>query len=384
VNGGKNMAMLTLKTQFAPAERADIDSIQNNNTFFSRQLVLLQTLNSTPVPILVLNKERQTVFFNKGLTNFLQIKEIDHLIGDRPGEILKCIHAVETTGGCGTTEFCSACGAVQAILNSQKGRDDEKECRITTTSGTALDLRVWANPLYIEDQFYTVFTIADISSEKRKRALERIFFHDVLNTAGGIYGFSEILKDATPEEIEEFSGIIHSLSTRLIEEINAQKELTAAESGELIAQPEEVFPYEIIKQTIESYSKHDVAKNKSIKTTTGNQFKIKTDKVLLRRVIGNLLKNALEATPPDGEVTISCKTDDKSVSFFVSNPSFIPRSIQLQIFQRSFSTKGNGRGLGTYSIKLLTDKYLKGKVSFISNENDGTTFKVDLPLELIN
>jgi len=97
-----------------------------------------------------------------------------------------------------------------------------------------------------------------------------------------------------------------------------------------------------------------------------------------------LLKNALEATPPDGEVTISCKTDDKSVSFFVSNPSFIPRSIQLQIFQRSFSTKGNGRGLGTYSIKLLTDKYLKGKVSFISNENDGTTFKVDLPLELIN
>lgn len=64
--------------------------------------------------------------------------------------------------------------------------------------------------------------------------------------------------------------------------------------------------------------------------------------------------------------------------------SFIPRSLQLQIFQRSFSTKGNGRGLGTYSIKFLTEKYLKAKVSFLSNENDGNTFKVDLPLELIN
>jgi sensor histidine kinase regulating citrate/malate metabolism len=53
--------------------------------------------------------------------------------------------------------------------------------------------------------------------------------------------------------------------------------------------------------------------------------------------------------------------------------------VKYQIFQKSFSTKGNGRGLGTFSIKLLTEHYLKGSVSFESNDNIGTVFTVVLP-----
>ena len=48
------------------------------------------------------------------------------------------------------------------------------------------------------------------------------------------------------------------------------------------------------------------------------------------------------------------------------------------MFQRSFSTKGAGRGLGTYSIKLLGEKYLNGKVGFISEQGRGTIFSVEL------
>jgi sensor histidine kinase regulating citrate/malate metabolism len=55
----------------------------------------------------------------------------------------------------------------------------------------------------------------------------------------------------------------------------------------------------------------------------------------------------------------------------------MPVDVQLQIFQRSFSTKGNGRGIGTYSIKLLTEQYLNGKVSFVSNESEGTRFSLE-------
>ncbi|MBK7188571.1 MAG: hypothetical protein IPH86_07860 [bacterium] len=57
----------------------------------------------------------------------------------------------------------------------------------------------------------------------------------------------------------------------------------------------------------------------------------------------------------------------------------MPRTVQLQVFQRSFSTKGRDRGIGTYSIKLLTEKYLGGKASFVSDEGQGTTFSVTLP-----
>jgi CheY-like chemotaxis protein len=58
----------------------------------------------------------------------------------------------------------------------------------------------------------------------------------------------------------------------------------------------------------------------------------------------------------------------------------MPRDVQLQVFQRSFSTKGEpGRGLGTFSVKLLTGRYLRGSVHFTSSAEHGTVFTVTLP-----
>ncbi len=51
------------------------------------------------------------------------------------------------------------------------------------------------------------------------------------------------------------------------------------------------------------------------------------------------------------------------------------------MFNRTFSTKGEGRGIGTYSIKLLTENYLKGTVSFVSNESKGTVFSIKVRRE---
>jgi signal transduction histidine kinase len=58
----------------------------------------------------------------------------------------------------------------------------------------------------------------------------------------------------------------------------------------------------------------------------------------------------------------------------------MPRDVQLQVFQRSFSTKGSGRGLGTYSMKLLSERYLQGRVTFDTSPAKGTTFRAIYPL----
>jgi signal transduction histidine kinase len=73
---------------------------------------------------------------------------------------------------------------------------------------------------------------------------------------------------------------------------------------------------------------------------------------------------------------------DDGVQFSVRNPGVIPPEVQLQLFQRSFSTKGANRGLGTYSVKLLTERYLGGRVWLNSNPDDGTVFHVWYPLTL--
>ena len=68
------------------------------------------------------------------------------------------------------------------------------------------------------------------------------------------------------------------------------------------------------------------------------------------------------------------------VRFTVRNEGVIPPMVQEHIFQRSFSTKAQyGRGLGTYSMKLLGERYLGGKVSFVSNAECGTVFSLELP-----
>ena len=107
-----------------------------------------------------------------------------------------------------------------------------------------------------------------------------------------------------------------------------------------------------------------------------------SDEQILSRVLGNLLKNALEATPEDGTVTLGCSTSGKNIQFWCNNHGVIPRETQLQIFHRSFSTKGEGRGIGLYSVKLMTERYLKGKVNFTSDDSSGTTFTVTYPLDI--
>ncbi|MPN18941.1 hypothetical protein SDC9_166306 [bioreactor metagenome] len=94
-----------------------------------------------------------------------------------------------------------------------------------------------------------------------------------------------------------------------------------------------------------------------------------------------MLKNALEASAPGDTVTLNASSADDKVVFEVHNKGYIQTNVQLQIFNRFFSTKDNGRGLGTYSTRLLAEKYLHGKVYFTTSEEDGTSFFLELPLQ---
>jgi signal transduction histidine kinase len=104
------------------------------------------------------------------------------------------------------------------------------------------------------------------------------------------------------------------------------------------------------------------------------------DPILLNRVVTNMAKNALEASIENETVVLKAVTYAKKIIISVQNKAVMDDEVKLQVFHRSFSTKGEGRGLGTYSIKLLSERYLGGKVSFESSEEEGTIFYLELPL----
>jgi K+-sensing histidine kinase KdpD len=371
-----------LTTSFAPPERLTLDQVRIQRDKILRFPFIKMVVDMSPSLLMILNLERQIVFVNKALLGFLGVTDIERILSLRPGEALHCAHAGAERAGCGTTQFCEMCGIVNAILESQKGLEAVNECQVLQQNGDALDLEVWAAPFELEEDTFTFFYILDKSGEKRRRSLERIFFHDVMNTIGGLYGYADLLVESVPhdDQASAFAKSIFSMTESVIEDVQAQKDLTAAENNELVCKLVEIDSRNIINEVATWYRGHEVAKRKEISVSSdSNSTMLKSDRTLLKRVIGNMTKNALEASKPGEKVVLSCVDMDDSVLFTVSNPAFMPREAQLQVFKRSFSTKGAGRGLGTYSIKLLTERYLKGEVSFATSEKEGTTFMISIP-----
>ncbi|MBN1643205.1 MAG: hypothetical protein JW856_00065, partial [Dehalococcoidales bacterium] len=222
-----------LPTKFLPAIRSLPAEIKIESDNLAKIPFIQIILDGIPVAVMMLNKNRQIVLANKAVLGISNLQDIKNVPGLRPGELFGCIHSRETEGGCGTTEFCRVCGAANAILSSQEGKQDVKECRISIDGGDALDLRVWATPFNVSGEDFTLFSIMDITDEKRRRLLERVFFHDIMNSLSAVRAMAEILKDAPPEDTSEVSDIIFQASERAINTIASQRELTAAENGEL-------------------------------------------------------------------------------------------------------------------------------------------------------
>jgi nitrogen-specific signal transduction histidine kinase len=375
--------MAPLPTKFAPAERVSAKHLEQQITYLVTNVLMCESLNAVPDLVMILNHERQLVYANKALLNFLGISEPEPIYGLRPGEILGCIHSTQELGGCGTSEHCQTCGAIRAILTSHKGALDVQECRINQKyQGQALDLKVWATPIRIGQEEFTIFALKNIADEKRREVLEKTFFHKIFNTASNLKSVAHDLQQFLSPQIVTVKDNITDLSTKIMDEIIGQRQLLAAEHDQLEVKTEAVNTLGLINDVVSLYVHQDLAKDLRINVNSRSlDTMIISDYSMLRRILSNMLKNAIEASQPGDKVVIGCTSASETrVQFWVHNPAFMPKEVQLQIFQRSFSTKGKGRGLGTYSIKLLSEKYLQGEILFSSNPQTGTVFKATFPL----
>lgn len=371
----------TYKPDFnSPDNRKTIDEIKHQSEIFKRNKILIDLVESLSQMLVVLNSERQIIYANKQYYDFCNVSETESILGKRPGEAINCVNAFVTPGGCGSSSFCKTCGAANAILESHRGIQSTKECRILTQTLESKDILVTTTPFELEGESFTIFALTDIRDKKRREMIERVFFHDILNSAGSISGLSAILRETKdPDEISQFAEIIGRASKNLVEEIQAQRQLSEAERGALHIDLKEVKALTILSDLKDLYSAQVLAADKTIIIDkNAENITIMTDPVLLRRILGNMVKNAIEVYNPNTIITLNCILNTHSVQFSVHNDMYIDKTVQLQLFKRSFTTKGTGRGLGTYSMKLLGEKYLKGKVWFESSEQTGTTFFIEI------
>jgi hypothetical protein len=371
-------------TYFAPAGRSFSEQLEEQCRIIDSNPLAQSLLDAMPDPALILNGQRQIVGINSRLLAVFGAQSAEAFIGLRPGEAFACIHHQEGPDGCGTAPSCSVCGAVMTILACiETGQQTRGECRLTLRQKriVALDLEIVATPLYIGGEPYFVCALKDIGAEKWKSVMERTFFHDIINTAGGIRGLAALLAEPeldhkTEQECKQW---MLSLSDTLIDDIKHQRNLIAAEKGEYVPKLEHVDLGVMMKELRESFIHNERTAGRGILLEVPPAISIKTDPPIFRRIVGNMLMNAIEAAPSGASVTVRCSNTGETVRIEVENPGDLREDVQLQIFKRSFSTKStHGRGIGTYSIKLFGEQYLGGEVGFSSGDGK-TRFYILLP-----
>jgi K+-sensing histidine kinase KdpD len=342
-------------------------------------------LDSNPHISALINQDKQVVLSNEHLIKLEGLGSLNNIIGQRPGTLLKCIN-IEQGGTCTSTDNCQFCGINLAIQESQLyNRRITSECRITSRSGKRLisfDFLVTCSPIALQNETFTLLNLMDISSEKRNEMLEKLFFHDILNRLGGFSGIVNVIKSENKQpELEEFIDVLNMIGELAIEDIQTQQYLRAAENANLILNIREYSAREILESVHKQILYHPAMSSRHVQVCSDcPDFILKTDGVLLKRILLNMAKNAAEATPENGSIRANFGTRSDRAVFSIHNPGVIPGPARLQIFQRSFSTKGEGRGLGTYSMKLFGENYLRGKVFFTTDEKTGTLFTIELPL----
>lgn len=373
--------------EYAPRRgRIPRESLIARSEVLRRNKLLDAILKYVPIFVGVLNECRQFVLVNHEFFRGLGIPEEDAL-AFRPGETLGCIHAHDAQDGCGDGSACRFCGIVGVVHEAfASGRRVSREARLTTSGPAGMqawDLQIDAEPVEIDGERMLILLMRDIGASRQKEMMERIFYHDVMNSAAGLDGVVTLLEPWIPrtEETADLVDVMKGTVGEVIEQIRFFRKLSQAESGVIDAEPALVNVDAEVAEVAAAVDQTLRLNNRRvrIKTKLGSASLI-SDRVLVRRIVLNMLKNAAEASEPGETVTVTTRTTGHTISVSVHNPAVMSPEVSSQIFQRSFSTKGSNRGLGTYSMKLLSTRFLAGDVTFTSAVTAGTVFTLTLPI----
>ena len=374
------------ETFFASPQRTDEAGLKSEIRQIGESPVMEGLLKTVGGLLAILDENRQILAVNASLADLLGIDDLAEILGLRPGEALGCIRSEEAPGGCGTGPFCSSCGAALAIVNSLGLFEPaERNCFMEVKQGNEkknLALQVRAHPVKLENKRYVLLFLHDISVQEKRSSLERTFFHDMNNLLQGLNSASEML--AAEVGSNKLVDIVSHASRMLIKEVEIQRCLLRDDPLSCHVYRQTVILSQLLEELRNLFSENILTRDRHLLISSDYpDLTFQTDMALLIRILSNMVINALEASNVNEAVTLWTEEDGEWLRFIVHNRQYIPEENTGRIFQRNFTTKSEpGRGIGTYSMKLLGESVLGGKVEFETDPERGTLFKYSLPLKV--
>ncbi len=161
--------------------------------------------------------------------------------------------------------------------------------------------------------------------------------------------------------------------------------LDKLDQGKVSSSPSRFDFIHFIEEAVDEIRDTSISKHDIVCIHKDSEIMIFQDKEMIRNVVINLISNAIKYSPEQSIITINAqKTDSKLILSIEDQGMGIPLEDQKHLFERFFRAQNvtnlQGTGLGLNIVKRYLD-LMGGEIECMSIENQGTTFKVSLPLE---
>ena len=241
-----------------------------------------------------------------------------------------------------------------------------------------------------------ILTFNDATERRRLEHIRRDFVanasHELRTPLTSIRGFVEALEDgavAEPEKAQRFLGKIRTHADRMAALVEDLLELSRLESGDRAPEWEEMLPSEVAEHVVASFAGLATRKDISLRREDRGAPAVATDPERLRRILENLVDNAVKYTPGGGSVAITTSAGpggSARIEVADNGPGIAPEH-QARIFERFYrvdkarSRELGGTGLGLSIVRHLAEG-MGASVSVESEPGRGARFTVILPAAL--
>jgi signal transduction histidine kinase len=255
------------------------------------------------------------------------------------------------------------------------------------------DRELWLSLCGVDVADATVYSFQDRTDERVVDKLKDDFVatasHELRTPLAAIYGAAKTLNRTErldPEGIDKLISIIATESERLARVIDGILFASHLDSGRLRLAAERVDPGKFAQDVVDSMQPQLVnGVTLSFKAPSTEVPGVEVDPSKLRRVLLNLLENAIKYSPTGGSVVVRVDADNGRVRLSVHDQGLgIPLGEQERIFEKFYRADPQlargvgGTGLGLYICRELVQR-MGGDIEVESEPGLGSTFTVELP-----